>query len=80
MSSQMKAADRSGARFVLIVGEDELAAGTVTVRDLRPASGDQAAVPRDRSSSSRSAVSARIYLERTSRDQPRSSDAHRLLR
>ena len=31
----MKAADRSGARFVLIVGEDELAGGTVTLRDLR---------------------------------------------
>ncbi|HVN50291.1 MAG TPA: His/Gly/Thr/Pro-type tRNA ligase C-terminal domain-containing protein, partial [Acidimicrobiales bacterium] len=35
MKSQMKSADRSGARFVLIVGPDERAAGTVTVRDLR---------------------------------------------
>ena len=35
MKSQMKAADRSGARFALIVGEDEAEAGTVTVRDLR---------------------------------------------
>jgi len=39
MRSQMKQADRSGARFVLIVGEDELAAGTVTVRDLRAGAG-----------------------------------------
>lgn len=45
MKSQIKSADRSGARFAVIVGEDELAAGTVTVRDLR---GDhqQAAVAR----------------------------------
>jgi len=32
MKSQMKAADRSGARFAIIVGGDEVAAGTVTVR------------------------------------------------
>lgn len=35
MKSQMKAADRSGARLALIVGSDELASSTVTVRDLR---------------------------------------------
>lgn len=35
MKSQMKSADRSGARFALIIGSDELAAGTVTVRPLR---------------------------------------------
>ncbi len=35
LKSQMKAADRSGARVALIVGPDELAAGTVTVRPLR---------------------------------------------
>ncbi len=33
--AQMKAADRSGARFALLLGDDERAAGTVTVRDLR---------------------------------------------
>ncbi|ASK33201.1 histidine--tRNA ligase (plasmid) [Alcanivorax sp. N3-2A] len=33
--SQMKKADRSGARFALILGEDEVAAGTVTVKPLR---------------------------------------------
>lgn len=37
MKAQMKAANRSGARFALIVGEDEAAAGEVTVRDLRGA-------------------------------------------
>jgi len=42
MKSQMKTADRSGARFALIVGEDEAAAGTVTVRDLREGSGQEA--------------------------------------
>jgi histidyl-tRNA synthetase len=35
MKAQMKAADRSGARFAAIVGEDEVAKGVVTLRDLR---------------------------------------------
>ncbi|MGB1270846.1 MAG: histidine--tRNA ligase [Endozoicomonas sp.] len=33
--SQMKRADRSGAAFALIIGEDELASGTATVKSLR---------------------------------------------
>jgi histidyl-tRNA synthetase len=37
MRSQMKAADRSGARWAVIVGDKELADGTVTLRDLRAA-------------------------------------------
>ncbi len=41
MKAQMKAADRSGARYVLIVGEDELAADVVTVRDLRGEQGQR---------------------------------------
>jgi histidyl-tRNA synthetase len=47
MKAQMKAADRSGARWAAIVGEDEAAAGAVTLRDLR---GDrpQVQVPQDR--------------------------------
>ncbi len=32
--AQMRAADRSGARFALILGEDEVAASAVTVKDL----------------------------------------------
>lgn len=35
MKSQMKSANRSGAGAVVIIGDDELAAGTVTVRDMR---------------------------------------------
>jgi histidyl-tRNA synthetase len=35
MKAQMKAADRSGARFALLVGPEELTAGEVTIRDLR---------------------------------------------
>ncbi len=35
MKSQMKAADRSGATFAVIVGSNELEAGTVVVRPLR---------------------------------------------
>ncbi len=44
LRAQMKRADRSGARRVLILGDDELARGEVTVKDM--ASGDQATVGR----------------------------------
>jgi len=43
MKAQFKAADRSGARVALVVGEQEAAAGEVTVRDL--GSGEQTTVP-----------------------------------
>lgn len=46
MKSQMKAADRSGARFALIIGSDELERRQVVVRDLRSDS-DQRVVSRD---------------------------------
>jgi histidyl-tRNA synthetase len=35
MKAQMKVADKSGARFALLVGPKEHAAGQVTIRDLR---------------------------------------------
>ena len=44
MKSQMKAADRSGARLAVIIGSDELAAGTVVVRPMT--GGEQFSVPR----------------------------------
>lgn len=44
LKAQMKAADRSGARFALLVGEQEQAQGVVTVRDLT--TGEQAVVAR----------------------------------
>ena len=43
--SQMKRADRTGARYVIIVGGDELARGEVTVKQM--ASGEQRSVGRD---------------------------------
>jgi len=43
MKAQFKAADRSGARWVLVVGPDEAASGTVSLRPLRDA-GDQRTV------------------------------------
>jgi histidyl-tRNA synthetase len=46
IKSQMKAADRSGAAWAVIVGEDEVAAGEVTLRDLRHQS-EQERIPRD---------------------------------
>ncbi len=48
MKSQMKSADRSGARFAIIVGEDELSADEVTLRPMlgRPADGEQRRVGR----------------------------------
>jgi histidyl-tRNA synthetase len=41
MKAQMKAADRSGARFAILIGPEELAAGEVTIRDLRSQDFDQ---------------------------------------
>ncbi len=45
MKSQFKKADGSGARFALIFGADELAAGEVTVKALRDGSGAQERQP-----------------------------------
>ena len=45
MKSQLKSADRSGATLALIIGPDELAEGTVSVRPLR-GGGDQRTVAR----------------------------------
>ncbi|MFO7695361.1 MAG: histidine--tRNA ligase [Vicinamibacterales bacterium] len=45
IKSQMKRADRLKAAFALILGEDELAAAVVSVKNM--ASGEQARVPRD---------------------------------
>ena len=42
--AQMKKADASGARFALVIGDDEAAAGTVAVKPLRE-QGEQVAVP-----------------------------------
>ncbi|HQR11543.1 MAG TPA: histidine--tRNA ligase [Casimicrobiaceae bacterium] len=42
--SQMKKADASGARYALVIGDDEVAAGTVAVKPLRTP-GEQVAVP-----------------------------------
>ena len=46
LKAQMKMADRSGARVAVIIGDEEVSAGTVTVRDLRGAGGGQEAVER----------------------------------
>jgi histidyl-tRNA synthetase len=44
LGKQLGAADRSGARYALILGETELASDTVTLKDLR--SGEQRTLPR----------------------------------
>ncbi len=41
LKSQMKQADKSGAQYVGILGEDELTGGCVTVKDLRGSAGQQ---------------------------------------
>ena len=49
MKSQMKAADRSGASYALIIGGDEVANGTITLRPLVGEAGDdrkQISIPR----------------------------------
>jgi histidyl-tRNA synthetase len=50
MKAQMKLANRSGARFALIVGDDELDAGTVVVKPML-GDGEQTAVARSEISS-----------------------------
>lgn len=44
LKTALKRADRLGSRFVLILGDEELAAGEVTVKDLR--AGEQRRLPR----------------------------------
>ncbi|MDX9768466.1 MAG: histidine--tRNA ligase [Ectothiorhodospiraceae bacterium] len=45
--AQMKRADRSGAVLALMLGEEEIASGSVTIKYLRDAERPQATVPRD---------------------------------
>ncbi|MDR0653680.1 MAG: histidine--tRNA ligase [Synergistaceae bacterium] len=45
MKAQMKTASQTGAKFVCILGEDEIASGAVTVKDM--SDGTQEMVPRD---------------------------------
>ena len=45
LKGAMKAADRSGARYAVVLGERDLAAGEAQVKDLT--SGEQVAVPLD---------------------------------
>ena len=47
LGNQLKRADRSGARFALILGESEQAAGTVTVKDLRRSDAQRQVAQRD---------------------------------
>lgn len=44
MKAAMKGADRSGARFAIIIGEDELAADSATVKDLDSGQQDSVAL------------------------------------
>ncbi|MGH2347964.1 MAG: His/Gly/Thr/Pro-type tRNA ligase C-terminal domain-containing protein, partial [bacterium] len=45
LRAQMKSADRAGARFAVIVGEQEIAADAAGVRDLRSGSQESVALP-----------------------------------
>ena len=45
VKAQFKMADREGAAYSIVVGENELAAGTVVLKDLKTA--EQTNVPRD---------------------------------
>jgi histidyl-tRNA synthetase len=47
MKSQFKKADGSGARYALVFGPDEIAAGEVTVKALRDGQGAQQRRPLD---------------------------------
>ena len=45
LKSRLKQADRSGARYAVIIGDDEAASGTVSLRDL--AAGRQESIPKE---------------------------------
>jgi histidyl-tRNA synthetase len=47
MKSQIKSADRSGALVALVVGDQEVAEGTVGLRPLRDENEEQRTVPRN---------------------------------
>ena len=49
LKTQLKHADRTGARFAALIGEKELAVGVVTMRDMT--SGEQNEVPLDEATS-----------------------------
>ncbi|MEQ1703727.1 MAG: histidine--tRNA ligase, partial [Ilumatobacteraceae bacterium] len=66
MKSQMKAADRSGASFAVIVGSNELEAGTVVVRPLRnerELNSDGTPVANDQAAGGQSTISRTDLLE-----------------
>jgi histidyl-tRNA synthetase len=63
---QMKQAGRSGARYAFIIGEGEMAGGTVTVRDLR--SGEEKGVSRGAASG---LVTAEVLAGRRSEKESR---------
>ena len=45
--AQLKRADKSGARYALILGEDEVASGEVGLKDLRGGQGQQSLAESD---------------------------------
>ena len=45
--TQFRRADHSGARFALILGEDEIKAGAIAIKPLRETQGEQIILPRD---------------------------------
>ncbi len=62
MKAQMKAADRSGARWALLVGEDELTGGVVTLRDMRGHGAGGEGAPAQRQIARRTVVAEVIRL------------------
>ncbi|HOB61012.1 MAG TPA: histidine--tRNA ligase [Candidatus Competibacteraceae bacterium] len=45
--TQFRRADHSGARFALVLGEDEINAGTIAIKPLRETQGEQITLPQD---------------------------------
>lgn len=47
LKAQFRRADHSGARFALILGENEIASGSITIKDLRATTAEQITLPQD---------------------------------
>jgi histidyl-tRNA synthetase len=58
----MKKADASGARWALIIGDDEAAAGVVAVKPLRGGGEQQSLAPADVAAHLRAVASAAVPL------------------
>ncbi len=80
LAKQFKYADRAGIRFVVVLGEDEIAKGTVTVKDLRREDQFQVLAHELASALAGRAGTGRTYCQEHARMKPIRLDGRSLTR